>query len=68
MKLYLIAHETDLFGTWDNPRKAVEQHFKYEIKNEGLNIEEEIKRMLDSRADYPYFIVLEAGKKFTMDR
>ena len=68
MKLYLIAHQTDLFGTWDSPEKAVKEHFKHEIKEYGLNVEEKVKKMLDPYSDYPMFIELEAGKKFSMDR
>jgi hypothetical protein len=68
MKLYLIAHETDLFGTWSTPEQAVREHFAYEIKNRGLNVDEQVKKMLNPRSDYPVFIELQAGKKFTMDR
>jgi hypothetical protein len=67
-KLYLIAHQTDLFGTWETPEEAVKQHFSYEIKHNGLNVDEQVKKMLNPRSDYPIFIKLEAGKKFSMDR
>jgi len=68
MKLYLIAYERDLFGTWDNPETAVKEHFKYEIKHDNLNVQKKVRKMLDPMSDYPIFIELRAGKKFSMDR
>ncbi len=75
MKLYLIAYEKDLFGTWDSPEKAVREHFKSEINRNNVNIHEKpfdiqakIKKMLDPYSDYPVFIELEAGKKISIDR
>jgi hypothetical protein len=68
MALYLIAHETNLFGTWSTPEEAVKNHFAYEIQHEGLDIDNKVTKMLAPHSDYPYLIKLKAGQKFIMDR
>lgn len=65
MKLYLVAHETDLFGTWSSPEQAVKDHLGI---TDNLEIEKTVKEMLSPYSDYPVLVELEAGIKFTMSR
>ncbi len=68
MKLYLIAHERSLSGTWNSPKEAVKQYYHSEIRRGEIDIDEKVREMLTPGCDYPYFVILEPGKKFDMDR
>jgi len=68
--IYVIVDETDVWGVWTTPEKAVKHVFKYDLETENgitlrdgdqnklFTINEAVEKMLEPGSDYPYIAKL----------